>query len=152
MASSEGRELGQVIADSIRARRAAARLSQESVAARMRALGFSEWTRQTVGSTEKPTRRVTAAEAIGLSLVFGISLPGLFRPDGEPGDAVQFPGGAVAVKSLERLVGGLNDGSVTWEKDKPVFKPGKAAWMADDPDAPVPDAVRAAWAAAGDED
>jgi transcriptional regulator with XRE-family HTH domain len=133
----------EIVARRIRAKRAAKRLSQESVAVRMRALGFEWWTRQTVGSTEKPSRRVTAAEIVGLALALETSVPTLLTavPDDE---AVAFPGGQLAPKSVEKLVTGLNDKSVQWQDDKPVFTAGKSAWMAGDPDAP--DVVKAAWA------
>lgn len=134
---------GEILARRIRAVRAEKQLKQDSVARRMRALGFEAWTRQIVGSTEKPTRRVTAAEIIGLALALETSVPTLLTavPDDE---AVAFPTGDLAVQSMVKLVTGFNDKSVRWEDDKPVFTAGKSAWMAGDPDAP--DFVKAAWA------
>ena len=105
---------GEVLARRIRATRDAKRLSQESVATRMRALGFDWWTRQTVGSTEKPTRRVTAAEVVGLALALEVAVPWLLRA--EPIDeAVAFPTGELRIESVNKLVMGKNDGSVTWD-------------------------------------
>lgn len=121
---------GEILARRIRGARAEKRLGQESVAARMRALGFDGWTRQTVGSTEKPTRRVTAAEVIGLALVLEVPVPALLTP--VPNDeAVAFPGGQVAVKSMEKLILGMNDHSVTWKDDVPVFRGELLGWMGD---------------------
>jgi transcriptional regulator with XRE-family HTH domain len=118
---------GVVLARRIRSARRDRELSQESVAARMRALGFDWWTRQTVGSTEKPTRRVTAAEVVGLALILDVAVPILLRA--EPIDeGVAFPTGALEVESVNRLVMGKNDGSVTWEGDIPKFSRGSAGW------------------------
>jgi hypothetical protein len=44
---------GEVLAANFRAARARAGLGQELVAARMRALGYSEWRYQTVGAVER---------------------------------------------------------------------------------------------------
>lgn len=136
---------GEILARRIRSVRAEKRLKQDSVARRMRALGFDGWTRQIVGSTEKPTRRVTAAEIIGLAIALETSVPTLLSavPDDE---AVAFPTGQLTVKSMVDLVTGLNDRSVRWvDDDSPVFAPGgKWAWRDGDPDAP--DVVKTAWA------
>ena len=59
----------QTIAANIRAERARANLSQGDVAQQMRDLGFPEWRRQTVGSTEHCTRRLSCDEAIGLAWI-----------------------------------------------------------------------------------
>jgi transcriptional regulator with XRE-family HTH domain len=133
---------GEVLARRIRSVRAEKKLKQDTVATRMRALGFEGWTRQMVGSTEKPTRRVTAAEIIGLALALETSVPTLLTavPDDE---AVAFPTGNLSVQSMAKLVTGLNDKSVRWEDDKPVFTTGKSAWFAGDPDAPH--VVKVAW-------
>jgi transcriptional regulator with XRE-family HTH domain len=125
---------GEVLARRIRSARAAKRLGQESLATRMQALGFDGWTRQTVGSTEKPTRRVTAAEVVGLALALETSVPTLLAavPDDE---AVAFPDGELTVESITKLVTGINDHSVTWEDDKPVFARGQSAWWVGQPGA-----------------
>jgi hypothetical protein len=95
----------------------------------MRALGFDWWTRQTVGSTEKPTRRVTAAEVVGLALILDVAVPILLRA--EPIDeAVAFPTGELKIESVNSLVMGKNDHSVTWKDDEPVFSSGQAGvWL-----------------------
>jgi hypothetical protein len=122
---------GQALARRIQATRRVKELSQESVAARMRALGFDGWTRQTVGSTEKPTRRVTAAEVVGLALALEVAVPILLRA--EPIDeAVAFPTGQLSIESVNRLVMGKNDGSVSWKDDEPVFSRGTTGWWVDE--------------------
>ena len=111
---------GEILARRIRGARAEKGLGQELIAARMRALGFDGWTRQTVGSTEKPTRRVTAAEIIGLALALETSVPTLLTavPDDE---AVAFPPGPLAVNSMKKLVTGFNDHAITWNGEVPVL-------------------------------
>jgi transcriptional regulator with XRE-family HTH domain len=112
-----------VLARNIRAARARADLGQESVAARMRALGFDGWVRQTVGSTEKPTRRVTAEEVFALSLVLKTSVRDLMAPEATD-EAVTLPSGAVLAwqwaKAVVTLRGGLGSG-MQWKGDAPVF-------------------------------
>lgn len=136
----------EILARRIRATRAAKRRSQESIAARMRALGFDWWTRQTVGSTEKPSRRVTAAEIVGLALALETSVPTLLTAVADD-EAVAFPSGLLAPQSIEKLVTGFNDKAVQWKDDVPVFTAGKSAWFSGDPDAPA--AVKAAWEGEG---
>jgi transcriptional regulator with XRE-family HTH domain len=125
----------QVLAQNIRAARARAGLGQESLAARMRALGFEGWVRQTVGSTEKPTRRVTAEEIFGLALALETSMSGLMAPTVIDAPPVELPGGSVGATSVVRLATGFNDGSVKWDGDVPVFGPGQAAWFGGPPGA-----------------
>ena len=84
-------DLGDALAANIRSMRARKQLGQESVASRMRDLGFATWTRQTVGSTEKPTRRVTAEEIFGLAQVFDTTVASLMEMSAN--GAVHFPNG-----------------------------------------------------------
>jgi transcriptional regulator with XRE-family HTH domain len=138
---------GEILARNIRAARNRLGIGQESAAVRMRALGFDAWIRQTVGATERGRRRPTAEEILGLALALETSVRALLEFPYD--EAVAFPGGQLGAKSMERLVGGLNDKTVRWKDDAPEFTAGKAAWFAGDQDAP--DVVKARWAAAEDD-
>jgi len=113
-----------VLARNIRATRARRGISQESVATRMRNLGHDGWVRQTVGSTEKPTRRVTADEILGLSLALDTTVSALMAPADED-KMIDFPaGGSLPVMAVRlSAVGKTIDGAVQWDGDKPVFPP-----------------------------
>ena len=74
-----------VLAKNIRAARARRGIEQEPLAARMRALGFSAWRRQTVAGVEKNTRRLTAEEVLGLALALETSFIRLLEPDPDDG-------------------------------------------------------------------
>jgi transcriptional regulator with XRE-family HTH domain len=58
---------GDAVAANVAAARARRRLGQEDVAARMRALGYSKWVRQTVGDIETGRRRLLAEEVFALA-------------------------------------------------------------------------------------
>jgi transcriptional regulator with XRE-family HTH domain len=117
-----------VLARNIRAARSRADLTQEELAARMRALGFSGWLYQTVGSVERGKRRVTAEEIHGLAWALEVTMPELMSPtDGDR--EVELPGGQVLnVRSVQLLAGrGSNDMAVMWPSDggdAPVFTGG----------------------------
>lgn len=103
--------------------------SQAEVAAAMSELGFKDWRRQTVGNSEKGTRRVTAEELVGLALVLNVKPERLIWPEsGE--DMVSLPD--FTFRAL-RLV--MDDGSVTWKDGKPVAGPSNAQAL-------TPDAAR----------
>jgi 8-oxo-dGTP pyrophosphatase MutT (NUDIX family)/transcriptional regulator with XRE-family HTH domain len=117
-----------VLAANIRAARARAGLQQEPLAARMRALGFAAWQRQTVASIEKGRRRVTAEEVFGLALALETTMPALQSPS-DPDSQVALPSSDVLpAVSVVRLAGhgglarALNDRAVRWDGDKPVFQ------------------------------
>lgn len=118
----------QLLARNIRAARARRGLGQESVARRMRALGYEAWVRQTVGSTEKPSRRVTAEEILGLSYALETSVSVLMSPSADEEASVVGlgPGSSVPVESVYRSArAALNDGAVRWDGDVPVIaRPG----------------------------
>ena len=65
------------LAANIRAARARKRLQQSDVVAGMRALGFSEWHRQTVSRVERGERRVLAEEICALATVLETSVAAL---------------------------------------------------------------------------
>ena len=71
---------GDILAANLRAARAVARLHQETVAERMRKMGYSAWRYQTVGQAEHGKRRVTVEEIIALALAFGTTVPALMSP------------------------------------------------------------------------
>lgn len=115
---------GQVLAQNIRAARNLKGIGQESVATRMRALGHVAWLRQTVSSTEKGRRRVTAEEVFALALALETSIPRLTAPVTDVEDVVELPGGSIGVVAVARLAAGVNDRSIEWDGDVPVFTPG----------------------------
>lgn len=121
----ESATYGEVLAANFRAARARAGLGQELVAARMRALGYSEWRYQTVGAVERGKRRLTAEEIMPLCQVLGTNIPALITPAGEDGD-VRFPSGdRVSARSVALLALAYNDRSVTWDDAEPTFTPDK---------------------------
>jgi transcriptional regulator with XRE-family HTH domain len=125
----------EILAANLRAARARKGLGQESLAARMRALGMTQWIRQTVAASEKGKRRITAEEVFKLALALQTSIPAL---TGEAGDekAVELPGGSIGAADLAQLATGRNSGAVRWDGDVPVFSAGVSAWWGgreDDP-------------------
>ena len=72
---------GDILAGNMRAERARARLSQEAVAARMQALGFSAWRYQTVGVVESGKRHLMAEEVIALAWVLETTIATLMSLD-----------------------------------------------------------------------
>jgi len=104
-----------LIAANIRAWRSRRGLSQATVVARMRALGFDAWHRQTISNVERGDRRVTAEELVGLALAMEVSIPALTTASDQD-DFVELPNGMkIGAISLERLAGrGVNDHAVQW--------------------------------------
>jgi transcriptional regulator with XRE-family HTH domain len=82
----------QLLGQRLREARAAAKLSQQDVAERMQALGFTSWLSQTVSSTERAARRVTAEELLGLMVACETDLTALVYPAAEF-QAVSLPAG-----------------------------------------------------------
>jgi hypothetical protein len=110
-----------VLARNASALRSRARLNQDLVAARMRALGYTAWLRQTVANVEKGKRRLTGAEMHALAWALQTNVRDLIWPSGDD-VVIEFPsGGAIAVASVQRSVEGRNDGAVRWDGDVPVF-------------------------------
>lgn len=119
---------GEILARNLRAARSRIGIGQENVAARMRALGYTAWIRQTVGSTERGKRRPTAEEILALSIVLQTSIGALMAPAAED-KVVDLPSGTTAdAASVFRSVNGLNDGSIYWDGDEPIWaeEPGAA--------------------------
>lgn len=116
-----------VIARNIRAARSRADIGQESLAARMRALGYEAWIRQTVGSTERGRRRPTAEEILGLAYALQTTIGALMAPRDED-KTVDFPSGEpIPVRSVQLSAQGQILDAVWWDDDKPVFPRGKDA-------------------------
>lgn len=112
-----------VLAANIRSARTRLRLEQESVAARMRALGYAYWTRQTLSKVERGNRRVLAEEVPGLAVALGRTVSRLMAPVDEDG-AVRLYGDGPPISALFlRLsaVGQTPAGEVEWDGDKPVI-------------------------------
>ncbi len=123
-----------VLAKNIRAARSRADISQDTLAARMRALGYKEWLYQTVGKVERGNRRVTAEEIRGLAWCMETSIAALIKPT-QDDKFIEFPSGAaIDVVSDRRSADGGNDGAVRWSGNEPVF-----------PGPPVTRAAAATW-------
>jgi transcriptional regulator with XRE-family HTH domain len=112
----------EVLAGNIRSARTRIKIEQESVAARMRALGFSAWARQTVSRVERGTRRVTAEEVFGLAYALETSIGRLMAPTDED-KVVEFPSGdPIAVEAVRMSASGnVVHGLVVWTGDEPQF-------------------------------
>jgi 8-oxo-dGTP pyrophosphatase MutT (NUDIX family) len=110
-----------VLARNIRAYRGRMDIGQERLAARMRALGFSAWLRQTVSKAEKNERRLTATEVVALAYCLETSIFALLAPTAQD-KMVAFPSGAaVAAALMAGSVRGVPDESVAWKNDLPVI-------------------------------
>jgi transcriptional regulator with XRE-family HTH domain len=80
----------------LREARTAAGLSQADLAERMRNLGFGSWLSQTVSSSERAARRITAEELLGLMVACETALTALVYPAAEF-QAVSLPAGQEVV-------------------------------------------------------
>jgi len=126
----------EVLSRNCRAARSRLGLGQERLAARMRALGYTAWLRQTVSKTEKGERRLSAAEIVGLALALETSMRELMAPTAAD-KTVDLQGGAIDFRIVVELIKGDNVGAVQWEGDVPKFLP-KSWWVDERPDVPLP--------------
>lgn len=112
----------EVVTRNIRAARSRQDLDQANIVKRMRALGYENWHRQTMGKVERGERRVTADEVLALSLALETSISSLVAAKDED-EAVEFPSGAQISVLYVRMsaVGRLIHGTVQWEGDVPVI-------------------------------
>jgi transcriptional regulator with XRE-family HTH domain len=62
-----------MLAVNLAAERARRKLGQEDVAARMRAVGYAKWSRQTVSDLESGKRRLLAEEILALAAILKTS-------------------------------------------------------------------------------
>lgn len=112
---------GEVLALNVRAARSRKRLGQASVVARMRALGYDQWHRQTMGKVERGERRLMVEEILGLALALETSIGMLLDPTRDD-QLVTLPAGQhMQVMTVLRSVRHFNDGMVYWEGDEPRF-------------------------------
>lgn len=117
----------EVLARNIRAERGRNRLGQATVVARMRALGYEGWHRQTLGKIERGERRLAADEVFGLALAMEVTMAALLLPDYEDEPVALPSGDEIHVTGVIRLIfsAGYSRGlrPVTWKDDKPATAP-----------------------------
>jgi transcriptional regulator with XRE-family HTH domain len=109
------------IARNIRAARVRNELEQRNVVARMRAMGFGNWHRQTLSKIETGERRLLADELLALAYALDTSIEMLVTPAADAKGYIQFGEGAVHVQHAAARVRGVNDRAIQWDGDKPLF-------------------------------
>jgi transcriptional regulator with XRE-family HTH domain len=119
----EPKTYADVLAANFRAARARIGLSQETTAARMRALGFGGWRYQTVGVVENGRRKLSAEEVMALAWVLELSISALMSPAAEDGDVRLPSGDRISARSVAMLAIAYNDRSVAWDGADPEFRP-----------------------------
>jgi transcriptional regulator with XRE-family HTH domain len=130
----------KVIAENVRATRVRKQLLQSDVVARMRALGYGDWHRQTLGKVERGERKVSATEILGLALALGTNMGVLLgAPDNET--VVELQDGQLEARDLTALAFGRNNGAVRFEENKPVFDRGVNVWRGGPDQDPARDLV-----------
>jgi len=112
---------GAVLAANVRAARHRKRLDQANVVARMRALGFDQWHRQTMGKVERGERRLLAEEVFGLALALETSFMSLLEPVREDGPIALPSGAELLFLAVHELIWGGSDYTVRWHDDVPAF-------------------------------
>jgi transcriptional regulator with XRE-family HTH domain len=80
--------MADVVAENVRDRRALKRFSQETIATRMRQLGF-DWSHTTVSETERRYRSVSIDELVALAIVLQVDLADLLDPTGADGSRTE---------------------------------------------------------------
>lgn len=112
-----------IVGKSARGTRLARSLSQEQVAARMRAMGFSGWLRQTVGQVERGKRRLVVDEVLALSFALETSIAELIMPAADE-QLIELPSGrTVSVAVVRHSIRGNRAAGFRWSGDTPVFPP-----------------------------
>jgi hypothetical protein len=104
-----------VLAGNIRAARARANLSQAALAARMKALGFTQIYGATIGAIERADRTLGAVEVAGISLCLNTTVSALMLPTLEAGSTVIFPNGDRVPSQRLAII----DDSVSWDGNTP---------------------------------
>lgn len=109
---------GLLVSRNVVAARARARMSQASLAARMKALGYG-WYAQTVGAVERGERRLEISEVLALALALETSVGALLDPSADD-KLISLPSGDVILAgTVLRSVRHFNDGMVAWLDDVP---------------------------------
>jgi hypothetical protein len=108
-----------VLAGNIRAARARADLSQAALAARMKALGFTQIYGATIGAIERSARTLGAVEIAGISLCLNTTVSALMLPTLEAGSTVIFPNGDRVPSQRLAII----DDSVSWDGNTPKITP-----------------------------
>ncbi len=112
-----------IVGRSVRAARTARDLSQDEVAARMRALGFTGWLRQTLGQVERGKRRLIVDEVLALSFALTTTLAELIMPAADE-ELVELPNGqGVSVAVVRHSIRGNRATQIRWNGDVPAFPP-----------------------------
>lgn len=125
-----------VIVRNVRAERARKGLEQRDLVERMRALGLTNWHRQTLSRVERGERRLLAEEVFALALALQTSIPRLMGYLGDE-KAVELPGGSIEAADVMTLASGRNNGAVQWDRNVPVYGKGVNAWYGDREDDPA---------------
>ena len=134
-----------VLAGNIRAARAREDLSQAALAARMKALGFTQIYGATIGAIERGERVLGAVEVAGLSLCLNTTPAALILPTSEYGPFVIFPGGAHVPSQRLWVI----DDSVSWDGSDLKITPPTVQYrpidlaLANEPDPRVRAGIRA---------
>jgi transcriptional regulator with XRE-family HTH domain len=116
---------GVILGRNLGAARKRTGLSQADLAARMQALGFTQWVAQTVSKSERNDRRVLAEEVFGLAIVLETSVTRLMSPLWED-KGVELPSGrALRTGAVEGYVTGewATDERIRWLGNAPVRTP-----------------------------
>jgi transcriptional regulator with XRE-family HTH domain len=103
----------------VKGARARRSLDQETLAARMRALGFDVWVRQTVARIESGKRRLTAEEVFGLAIALEISMMHLLKPEPDDGRVILPSGAELPYVTVYELFQGITEYGVKWDGDVP---------------------------------
>jgi transcriptional regulator with XRE-family HTH domain len=104
---------GEVLAANVRAYRARADVTQQSLAGRMRQLGC-RWHYQTVGAVERGERPLSAQEIPALAMALGCGIEELMMPPPKVQEVI-FGDQVVPASRLSHI-----DGSVGWDADNRI--------------------------------
>ena len=130
-------DYADAIVQNVRAERARKGLEQRDLVERMRALGCTNWHRQTLSRVERGERRLLAEEVFVLALALQTSIPRLLGYLGDEKAIELVPGGSIDAADVMTLASGRNNGAVQFNGNVPVFGKGVNAWFGDREDNPV---------------
>jgi transcriptional regulator with XRE-family HTH domain len=129
-------DYADAIVRNVRAERARKGLEQRDLVDRMRALGCTNWHRQTLSRVERGERRLLAEEMFVLALALETSIPRLMGYLGDE-KAVELPSGPIEAADVMALASGRNNGAVHFDGNVPVHGKGTNAWWGDREDDPA---------------